>query len=177
MVSAILLGGNVTLAPGQLVGGAFAAIPACTAKGQTRCVIAYSSFLGTGPGSESNFGVPRQGVSKMWDPALANEQEILCVNPAALDGRRATLHPQIPRRDLPPIPMTTSPFLAFPDLFQAQCVTDKGAAWLRVTVSPGPTDRRPLLSANPSYGLHSMDVNLALGDLLGIVRAQEAAYH
>jgi Protein of unknown function (DUF3089) len=44
MVSAILLGGNVTVPVGKVVGGTFTHIPTCGSARQTGCVIAYSSF-------------------------------------------------------------------------------------------------------------------------------------
>ena len=62
MVSAILLGGNVQVPPGQVVGGTFRNIPACSVAAQTRCVIAYSSF-GSPPPANSLFGRAGQGVS------------------------------------------------------------------------------------------------------------------
>src|SRR3954452_8856391 len=44
LVGALLLGGNVTVATGQDVGGDFRHIPACRRDGQTGCVVAYSTF-------------------------------------------------------------------------------------------------------------------------------------
>ena len=44
VVSALLIGGNVTVAAGKDVGGAFQNIPACRSTDQTGCVVAYSSF-------------------------------------------------------------------------------------------------------------------------------------
>ena len=49
LVSAILLGGNVTVPTGKLVGGSFQNIPACTTDSDTGCVVAYSSFDQTPP--------------------------------------------------------------------------------------------------------------------------------
>ncbi len=87
MVSAIILGGNVEVPPGKEVGGSFQHIPACTATGQTGCVIAYSSFA-TPPPANSSFEVcPGQGVpawSRAW-PAKTG-REVVCTNPAALAG-------------------------------------------------------------------------------------------
>src|SRR5579884_550560 len=44
MISALLIGGGVTVAPGQAAGGTFKNIPLCAKPGDTGCVIAYSSF-------------------------------------------------------------------------------------------------------------------------------------
>ena len=62
LVTAIILGGNVEVPAGQLVGGTFKHIPACSRLGETGCVIAYSSFPSTPP-ADSLFGRPGQGVS------------------------------------------------------------------------------------------------------------------
>lgn len=64
MVSAILLGGNVTVATGNDLGGSFQNIPACRSTSQTACVIAYSSFLDQ-PLSNTLFGRPGRGVSSL----------------------------------------------------------------------------------------------------------------
>lgn len=45
LVSALILGGQVIVPEGQLVGGTFQHIPGCANAFQTGCVVAYSSFL------------------------------------------------------------------------------------------------------------------------------------
>ena len=57
LVSAILLGGNVLVPEGQLEGGSFKNVPACTSATDTGCVIAYSSFTKEPP-ANSFFGRP-----------------------------------------------------------------------------------------------------------------------
>ena len=52
LVSALLLGGNVTVARGKRTGGDFTHIPACEAAGETGCVVAYSSFDGAPAGQQ-----------------------------------------------------------------------------------------------------------------------------
>ena len=44
LVSAVLLGGNVTVRRGEVIGGDFQNVPGCTAPGQVGCVIAYHTF-------------------------------------------------------------------------------------------------------------------------------------
>jgi hypothetical protein len=44
LVSAILMGGNVTVKRGKGIGGDFDHIPACRSRTQTGCVIAFSTF-------------------------------------------------------------------------------------------------------------------------------------
>src|SRR3954470_22408974 len=85
MVSAILLGGNVTVRKGKNVGGDFRNVPACRKASQIRCVIAYSTF-GDTPPENALFGRVAPG------PGAANRR-VLCTNPAALGGGKGTLQP------------------------------------------------------------------------------------
>ena len=56
LVSAVLLGGNVLVHKGELTGGDFQNVPACTEATETGCVIAYSSFLKEPPLRPSSAG-------------------------------------------------------------------------------------------------------------------------
>jgi hypothetical protein len=85
LVSAILLGGNVTVPIGKSVGGDFKHIPACQANDQTGCVVAYSSFLDPPP-ANSLFGRVGQGVSLLSGQGPNTKLRVLCTNPAALGG-------------------------------------------------------------------------------------------
>jgi hypothetical protein len=57
-------------------------------------------------------------------------------------------------------------------------MTSGGATWLQVDADPDPGDHRPLVTQTlgPRWGLHLVDVNLALGNLVGLVGDQSAAY-
>jgi hypothetical protein len=57
LVSAILLGGNVTVRKGRAAGGDFRNVSACARRSQTGCVIAYSIFNETPP-DNTRFGRP-----------------------------------------------------------------------------------------------------------------------
>jgi DUF3089 family protein len=82
LVSALLLGGNVQVPIGRDVGGDFRHIPACRSSRELGCVVAYSSF-DQPPPADSLFGrVPGRST-----------RQVLCVNPAALRGGTAALHP------------------------------------------------------------------------------------
>ena len=55
LVSALLLGGSATTAPGKTTGGDFSEIPTCASITQTGCVFGYSSFDETPP-TDAMFG-------------------------------------------------------------------------------------------------------------------------
>jgi hypothetical protein len=172
MVSAIILGGNVQVPVGKTVGGTFAHIPACTEKGQTGCVIAYSSFSSPPP-ADSLFGRPGQGVSLQSGQTASKGQQVLCTNPAALGSSAAApLTPYFTS----PAGSTGEPWVTYPGLYTATCESAGGATWLQVDARPG--DSRPVVAPTlgPTWGLHEDDVNLALGDLVQDVAAQEATY-
>ena len=178
LVSAIILGGNVQVPTGQAVGGTFEHIPACTATGQTGCVIAYSSFLHPPP-SDSLFGRPGTGVSLQSDQTQSAGMQVLCTNPADLSGGAGALDPYFVRSGATgATTAVTTPWVDYPDLYTAQCESAGGATWLKVDDIAAAADRRPRVrqTLGPTWGLHADDVNLALGNLVALVSAQEAAY-
>lgn len=172
LVMAIILGGNVTVPDGKLVGGSFADIPLCHAVGQHGCVVAYSSFL-QAPPAASLFGRPGQGVSLQSGQTRRRGVHVACVNPAALSGGSGTLQPMFPS-----LGAVATPWVSYPGLYTARCRSQGGATWLQVSVT---ADRgaRPTVSQvdGPVWGLHVYDVNLALGNLVGDVAAAEAHWH
>jgi hypothetical protein len=171
LVSAILLGGNITVPVGQEVGGSFQHVPACTRNSQTGCVVAYSSFLDPPP-SNSLFG-------RTSKPG----QQVLCTNPADLSGGLAPLQPEFPTTDTGLVGSIAgtaaeqgTAWVAYPGLYTGQCQTADGATWLQVTPTPG--DARPLVTQQlgPTWGLHLVDVNIAYDDLTNLVNDQLKAY-
>jgi hypothetical protein len=178
MVSAILPGANVTVKEGSDVGGSFQRIPACRTPGQTRCVLAYSAYFEQPP-PNSLFGRPGQGVSFLSNQNISAGQRVVCTNPANLAGTVAPLLPQFHAGSLAvSVTAASTPWVEFPDLYTAECQSAGGATWLQVNDVGGTADPRPPVAeiAGPEWGLHSVDVNLALGNLLKLVAQQEAAY-
>ena len=172
IVSAILLGGNVIVPAGKDVGGDFKYLGACHRASQTGCVIAYSSFDHTPP-PNSLFG--RAGTAG---------RQVLCTNPAALQGGSGAVVPYLPSRrvggpiSFTKLPLAATPWISYPDLFTAQCENEGGASWLQITDVRKPGDTRPVLrdALGPTWGLHLYDGNIALGNLVDIVRSEAAAY-
>lgn len=174
-VLAILPGGNVTVPDGKAVGASFQHLPLCTSAGQAGCVIAYSSFPSQPPAG-SDFGRPGQGVSLQSGQTATSGVQVACVNPAAVGGGTADLDPYFlaaTSRDKPPV---ATPWVTYPDLYSAGCMTAGGATWLQVT--PLQRGGRPLVTEQlgPDWGYHGDDVNLALGNLVTDVSAAESTY-
>jgi hypothetical protein len=186
LVSALLLGANVTVPIGKTVGGDFASIPACSSTTQVGCVVAYSSF-DTAPPPDALFG-RTNSVLNIFGSDTSGSMQVLCVNPAAPGGGRAALTPYLPTQDLSTLLGTgapkaslsaKTPFVTYPGEFSAECKTSGGATWLQIDRTTSATDHRPGISGigNPTWGLHVLDVNIALGNLVDLVRSETAAFH
>ena len=182
LVSALLMGGNVTVPKGKTVGGDFEHIPACSSATEAGCVVAYSSFTSK-PVAGSEFGRTSSdaGVGLLARRHLPPSLEIMCVNPASPSGGTAWLQPYIPALALTfigqSVPVTT-PWVTFPREFTGRCETSGDATWLQVSRPGGSADHRPALTRleEPILGLHILDVNIALGNLVRLVGRQAAAY-
>ena len=183
LVSALLIGGNVTVAKGQDVGGDFQNIPACRSTSQTGCVVAYSSF-NEPPPPDSFFG--RVGVGPSSGEPATGDLEVLCVNPASLSGGTGTLQTEFATAPFPGtigiwlkgIPSAPTAWMSYPNRSTAHCASTSDANWLQVDATSIPGDTRPIVSAAPTaeWGLHLYDVTLALGNLVDLVRQQTAAF-
>jgi hypothetical protein len=186
LVSAILLGGNVTVKQGSDVGGDFRHVRACHSETQTRCVIAYSTFNETPP-SDSLFGRPSNRFSDAFDLPNGPNLQVLCTNPAALAGGTGSLQ-TISRTEPFPgalgigllilyggvLPVAPTPWIQPPGHYDAQCVESNGANVLMVSDQDGAFHLHP--SPDATWGLHLADVNIALGNLVDLVGTQTKAY-
>jgi hypothetical protein len=176
LVSALLLGGNVTVRKGKDSGGDFRNVPACRSATQIGCVIAYSTY-GETPPANSLFGRVANG-----------RLQVLCTNPADLAGGTGTLKPYLATTPFPgtlgigiqillggvQLPQVPTAWLAPTAGYTARCSTAGGASVLRVTPLDGAVQLHP--SPDATWGLHLADVNLPLGNLTEIVGKQAAAY-
>lgn len=185
LVSALILGFNLEVPRGSDVGGAFKQIPLCRSANQTGCVVAHVSFRASSPPPLN----ARFGRTKTPD------MEVACTDPVALSG--VELRGYIPvRRNLLGqianqeawIKMTTqveTPFVSLPGLVSAKCVNEGQASYLAISMHPGPQDARPadipgdIVSGGKTlddWGLHLIDANVAMGNLVDIVRGQSVSY-
>jgi hypothetical protein len=192
LVSAILIGDDVQVAPGKDVGGSFKHIPLCRAPAQTGCAIAFSNFRADSPPpSNSMFG---QGDKAAGTVAA-------CTNPAALgggSGEEKAFLPNDSKEAVSMLDMTktqpswtdppktiTTPFVELPGLLTAECISNAHGNYLAVTVHPTPGGQRVNDiggdvvfggKVQPNWGLHLVDVNLTLGNLLDVVGDESRAY-
>ena len=183
LVSALLMGGNVKVPSGKVVGGDFANISACGSSAQTGCVVGYSTFDQTPP-LDAVFGRANSGLGPLSsnDPNL----RVLCVNPAAPGGGSGPLTPLYPTGGVSSLvggatskATAATPFVAYPGEYTAECRASGDRTWLAVaraggTADPRPGVRPPTLA---TWGLHVVDINIALGNLVELVRAEAAAYN
>jgi hypothetical protein len=178
VVSVVILGGNVQVPTGKTVGAAFKHLPLCKSANETGCVIAYSSFP-TQPPSDSEFGIPGQGVSLQSDQRTTKGVRVACVNPASLSGGVADLSPWFLTSTVSLTNLSVSTeWVTFPGLYTASCESHGTTTWLQVTDVAQAGDVRPAVSEllGPAWGYHQYDVNLALGNLVSDVQLQEATY-
>ena len=175
-MSAILLGGNVTVKKGEDRGGDFQHIPACRSDKQVGCVVAFSTFDAPVP-ADSKFG-------RTSDANL----EVLCTNPASLGGGSANVDPIYPTEPfapgliatgnsllgIPP-PTATTPWVETRDGYRAACSSAGGANVLQVTARGASPVIHPAPDA--TWGLHLVDANIALGNLVDLVARQASHWH
>lgn len=183
LVAAYLIGAGIGVPEGEDVGGDFANVPLCRAADQIGCVVTYASFRATaGPPANSFFGRPWRGPGTEPVEGLAAG----CTNPAALGGGSGDLTPYFatdnakPFGDAPPAdaPEVTTAWVTMPGLVTSECVERDGFTFLEITVHADAGPRTDDIGGDltPQWGLHLIDVNLAMGNLVELAGAQAAAY-
>lgn len=188
MISAFLLGGNVTVKKGKLAGGDFAHSPGCSRPNQTGCVIAFSTFNETPPDNSRYGRVGGGDAGNVFGFPQGPEYEVLCTNPTSLLRNRDRPLATFIRSEPPPgvigllvfqtyggpPPSADTPWIQPQDHYTARCVTDNGANVLHI--SPIGDARMLNPAPEPGWGLHITDVNIGLGNLLRVLRRQVRAY-
>ena len=176
MLSAILMGGNVLVPRGRSVGATFRHVPACRADTQLGCVIAFSTFDAPPP------------VNSLFGRTPVAGDHVLCTNPASLAGGAGTVDPILPSAPFAPgtliaagigllrltQPHPATVWSSEPGAYRARCSDAGGADVLQITPLAGAQTATP--SPDPTWGLHLLDANIALGNLLSVVRREAAAY-
>jgi hypothetical protein len=176
MVSAILLGGNILVKRGRNVGGSFQHVPACRSATQLGCVIAYSTFDQPPP------------ANSLFGRTTVKGDQVLCTNPAALGGGAAKVDPVFPAAPFAPgtviaagisllkitQPHPATEWSSEPGAYRAQCSSAGGANVLQITPLAGAQTATP--SPDPTWGLHLLDANIEMGNLLSVMRSEAAAF-
>jgi Protein of unknown function (DUF3089) len=181
LISAILTGTTVMVPKGKDVGGAFKNVPLCHSPSQTGCAIVFATFRSTvPPPANSLFGI-------VTEPGM----EAACSNPADLAGGSGELKAYLategrtiasagkPRIWVTPEQKIDTPFVSVPGLLTAKCATNEHGNYLEVTVHGNPADPRTDDiggDMTPQWGLHLIDMNLTMGNLLEVVDQQAKAY-
>ncbi|TAL29497.1 MAG: DUF3089 domain-containing protein [Phenylobacterium sp.] len=187
LVSALILGSNLGVEKGKDT-GAFKSIPLCKSARQVGCAISYVTFRDTiPPPGNSRFG-------KAANPAM----EAACVNPAALAGGVGELKAYLSNADnisnsaaatpewVKGKPNPKTPFVTVPGLISGQCVSKDGFNYLEAKVNADPADpRTDVINGDVTgpggviakdWGLHLIDANIAMGNLVEVVGEQAKAY-
>jgi Protein of unknown function (DUF3089) len=191
MVSGMLTGGPlgaVRVADGDAAAMAFPHIAVCHANADIGCVIGFSSFRVEAP-------PPPGGLFEKTPPGT----HPVCANPAALGGGAAPLdaylttsgatitgsaHTPVVWTD-PPHAIDT-PFVKVPGLLSAACAEGDKVVYLAVSRHPGQDGRRandfsgdlfgPDGRPLPNWGLHLVDIDLTIGNLVEIMGEETRAY-
>jgi len=187
MVSAILLGMTVFVPRGKDVGGSFQSVPLCRSATQTGCVITYGSYRSTiPPPSNARFG-------RVTEADMTGA----CTNPAAMGGGTGNLHAYLstdgrtitgttrPKPWVVPERPIETPWVSVPGLLSGECKTSGSTTYLEVKVNANPSDPRTDdivgdlgggSQVLADWGLHLVDFNIAIGNLVEIVGQQTKAW-
>ncbi len=186
LVSALIIGATLDVPTGKDVGGALKVLPLCRKLGQVGCVVNFSAFRSDVlPPANTRFG-------KGAEPGLSGS----CTNPVTLGEGSAPLKAYLSASGRT-ITGTTAvqpwatdqavdtPWVSVPGLLTARCAANEHATYLEVTVNADPADPRTDdivgdigMRAKPlaDWGLHLVDVNIVMGNLLDLVSQQTKTY-
>jgi hypothetical protein len=151
-------------------------------------VITYVSFRSTVP----------PPVNTRFGRVTGADTIAACTNPAALAGGSGNLHSYLSATGrtiigttrpkpwvVPERPIDTL-WVSVPGLLSAQCKSTESATYLEVTVHGIPSDPRaddiigdvvnPAGQVQADWGLHLVDFNIGMGNLLSIVEQQSKSW-
>lgn len=160
--------------------GLAAGLPVCTDGTQTGCLVSFESFREAVP-----------PPSNSWFGKTQNGKRTVCTNPASLSGDDGNLKAIMPRQSLGRLApndygvAVDTPFVTLPGLLTAECLSNETHDWLAVTVHADPADPRAddipgdlIVNGQvvSDWGLHLVDMNLAMGNLVGLAKVQGRAW-
>lgn len=187
MVAAHLIGATVAVPSGELVGGSFASTPLCQSADETGCVVTYASFRST---------VPPEISTTLF--GLTGDEDTLaaCTNPVALGGGPANTTPYFPTNTndsgvfgtvlgggpgpfANPDETVPNPYYTMPGFLETECMNKDGIVYLEIRVLGDPDDPRADDIGGDfdgGWGMHLVDMTIAMGDLVGLAESQGAAH-
>ena len=168
LAAAFLLGTTVAVPAGQYVGGDFKNIPACRSAAQRGCVVSYATFNEASP----------PPVTSLFGRAPGSN-EALCVNPAELTGGSLTLW--IPasgfrlstRTGAAAQVETDADYVVYEELLRGSCERSGQLSYLSVALNAEGEAwglSLPPYITGPVWGLHNLDVSVAVGGLVELVQ-------
>ncbi|MFN7056162.1 DUF3089 domain-containing protein [Hyphomonas sp.] len=163
--------------------GTFGGMPVCAAGSETGCVVSFVSFRADAePPAASRFG-----------KVAEDGRRSICASPQLLAGRGNALDAYMPSRGLiaaddgAPFDYgaaVETPFVKLPGLLSGECRSNATHDWLAMTINAGNGPRADDIPGDvivagqvlADWGLHLIDVNIAMGDLVELARMQAAAW-
>ncbi|GAB1261016.1 DUF3089 domain-containing protein [Aurantivibrio plasticivorans] len=187
IISAMLIGTRVQVPAGKTVGATFEHMPLCESATQNECIVTYASF-------RSDVPPPEQGMfGKNGKDSVS-----ACTSPAKLADNTTALHAYLNTQQgvssssVSPLswtkdtPQLETPFASVPGLLTGKCVANERGGYFEMTVHGDPKDPRTddisgdVMNAdgsvNASWGLHLVDMNITMGNLISLARQQSEAY-
>ena len=149
-------------------GGSLTTIPICTSPDERGCVIGYHSYRAT-----------QQPLTDWpWDDPP--EQRSACVNPAGDTGEHPFSRSYFLASKLDHHGGAATPFVLVRDLYAGACARSAQHVYLSIDERRLPGDlRHPIdlgsRSLGSRFGLHVLDLQFALGDLIDLVKRKARA--
>ena len=160
--------------------GLASGLPVCASGSQAGCLVSFASFREPMPPSvDSFFGKNQDG------------KRAVCTNPARLNTDNGGLKAFMPRQSLGRLKPSDygvavdTPFVSLPGLLTAECEANDTHDWLAVSIHADPADPRAddipgdLVfdgKVVADWGLHLVDMNLAMGNLVELAKTESAAW-
>lgn len=187
LVAAWLIGLTIAVPEGEVVGGTFQSTPVCADADSTGCVVSYATYRATEPPDPDTALFGRTGSAST---------RAVCVTPmdllgddASLDGYFPTEVPGAlaaffqaeggPYANPADVDSIETPLYRMPGLLEGRCTTQGDFDYMEATLLADPEDPRADDIAgdlSPGWGLHLVDMNIAMGNLQRLGARQAAAY-
>ena len=183
-VAAHLIGTTVEVPAGEDVGGTFTDTPVCRGADDIGCIVTYASYRATEPpvSETSIFGeAAEEGrEAACSSPAtLLGRSELDAYFPTEVEGLFSTFVSGTPFADETAHDPLATPFYKLPGMLTGACVDRSGHQYLEVTVTADPADARVddiVGDFTAGWGLHLVDMHLAMGDLVDLAERQAASF-